>query len=114
MPVLALLLFTPFSGGTGPPGPGTTARAGGSQRALGDSRVLYFRRPAVMDNVTGFSLQRGEKLRQGFRYPDRYPQGGPLISEMARKDAQEDRKGHFLPAPYLPYKTSEISVACWG
>ena len=87
MPVLALLLFTLFSGCTGPPGPSAAARAGGSQRALGDSRVLYFRRPAVMDNVTGFSLQRGEKLRQGFRYPDRYPQGGPLISEMARKDA---------------------------
>ena len=91
VPLLALRLFTPFSGGTGPPGPGATAQAGGSQRALGDSRVLSFRRPAVMNTVTGFSLQRGEKLRQESRYPDRHPQGGPLISEMARKYAQEDR-----------------------
>ena len=71
MPVLALLLFTLFSGGTEPPGPGAAAQAGGSRRALGDSRVLSVRRTAVvdtvmdtvMDTVTGFSLQRGEKLR---------------------------------------------------
>ena len=87
MPLLALRLFTPFSGGTGPRGPGATARAGGSRRALGDSRVLSIRRPAVMDTATGFSSQRGEKLRQWSRYPDRHPQGEPLISEMARKDA---------------------------
>jgi len=31
----------------------------------------------------GFSLQRGEKLRQGSRYPDKQPQGEPLIREMA-------------------------------
>ena len=90
MPVLVLLLFTPFSGGTGPPGPGATAQAGGSRRALGDGRVLSVRRPVVMDIVTGFSLQRGEKLRQGSRYPDRHPQGEALIREMARKDAYED------------------------
>ena len=35
----------------------------------------------------GFSLQRGEKLREGSRYLDRKPQGGFLISEIARKDA---------------------------
>ena len=106
MPLLALLLFTPFSGGTGQPGLGTTARADGSQRALGDSRVLSVRRPAVTDTATGFSLQRGEKLRQGSRCPDKQPQGEPLIREMARKDAQEDSKGRFLPAPCLPYEAS--------
>ena len=73
VPVLALLLFTPFSGGTVPPGPGTTARAGGSQRALGDSRVLSVCRPAGMDNVTGFSLHWGEKLGQGLAIPTDIP-----------------------------------------
>ena len=110
MPVLALLMFALSSGGTGPPGLDATAQAGGSQRALGDSRVLSFRRPAVTDTVTdtatGFSLQRGEKLRQGARYLDKHPQGEPLIREMARKDGYEDSKDRFLPAPYLPYKTS--------
>ena len=88
----------------GPPGPGAAAQAGGSQHALGGSRVLSVRRSAVVDAVTGFSLQRGEKLRQGSRCPDRKPQGEPLIRETTRKDAYGDSKNRFLPAPCLPYE----------
>ena len=84
---------------------------GVSRRALGDGRVLSFRRTAVVDTATGFSLQRGEKLRQGSRYLDKHPQGEPLIREMARKDGYEDSKGRFLPAPYLPCKTSVFRYA---
>ena len=53
-----------------------------------------------------YSLQRGEKLRQGSRYPDKQTQGASLIREMDRKDAQEDNKGRFFPAPCVPYEAS--------
>ena len=110
MPVLALRLFTPFSGRTDRPGP-VPPLNGEFRRALGGSRVLSVRRSAITDTVTGFSLQRGEKLRQGSRCFDRQPQGEPLIRETTRKDAYEDRKGHFLPAPYLPYEASVFRYA---
>jgi len=58
----------------------------------------------------GFSLQRGEKLREGSRYPDRKPQGESFISETSRKGAYEESKGRFLPAPYLPNETYSFSV----
>ena len=81
MPVLALRLFAPFSGGTGPPGPGAAAQAGGSRRALGGSRVLSVRRLAVtdtvmdtvMDTVTGFSLQRARNYGRGPAVPTGSP-----------------------------------------
>jgi hypothetical protein len=52
MPLLALLLSWLLSACSDRQGPGGTTPPGASTSALGDSRVLSFRRTAVMDTVT--------------------------------------------------------------
>ena len=47
----------------------------------------------------GILVTTGREITAGSRYPDRHPQGEPLISEMARKYAPEDRKGCFCLLP---------------